>query len=148
MVPSNDEYLSNSLTYVYKPQIGQRTKYTANTGTIVTNTANSNLDGTGTLYTVMQSGTANGTLIKTITLKAQGTTTRGMIRLYVEDGSGNIDIIAEVEVPAVSQASGQQTWAISMEVDYMLKYQYYLKASTQNTLKVTVVAEGLDITFP
>ncbi len=67
---TNGRYLSNSLTYVYRPEIGQRTKYTANTGTTIMSTANSNLDGTGTLYTDLTAGSsAYGTLIKTIRVK-------------------------------------------------------------------------------
>lgn len=147
MITSNEEYLSNSLEYVYKPEVGQRIKYTANTGTVVATAANANLDGTGTLYTVLQSNLANGTLIKTITLKAQVSTTRGMVRLYTDDGT-NLNIIAEVEVPACSATAIKTSFAICIEVDFMLKYLSYLKASIQNAEALTITAEGLDISFP
>jgi hypothetical protein len=148
MVRTNEEYLSNSLTYVYQPEIGQRTKYTTQTGQGVVSTANANLDGTGTLATVVQAASTNGALIKTITLKARVTTTRGMVRLYIEDGAANKDIIAEIEIPACNQVTTQESFAISMNVDYMLKYQYYLKASTENAQRVVVTAETLDLSFP
>ena len=149
MVFNNNQYLSNSLEYVYQPEIGQRTKYTANTGVVVMTAANTKLDGgLGTYYTVLQSGSANGTLIKTITVKTRVSVVRSMVRLFVEDKSGNKDLIAEIEIPAVGQGSVQQTFAVSMEVDYMLKYEYYLKATTDVANATVVIAEGLDITFP
>ena len=58
------------------------TQYTANTGKVLISTANSNLDGTGTLGTVLTAA-SNGTLIKAITVKAQVNTTEGMVRLFL-----------------------------------------------------------------
>jgi hypothetical protein len=51
------------------------TQYTANTGMVKISTANSNLDGSGTLGTVL-TGASNGTLIKTVTVKATSNTVR------------------------------------------------------------------------
>lgn len=79
------------------------TQYTANTGCVTISTANSNLDGTGTLGTVL-TGASNGTLIKSIIVKAQTNTTQGMIRLFV-NGGGATELIAEIEVPAVTKSS-------------------------------------------
>ena len=144
-------YFSNSLTYVYKSEIGQRTKYAALTGTTVMSTANSNLTGSGTLYTVLTAGATNGTRIKTITIKGATTLTRGMVRLYIVDTAGNpnTDIVAEIEIPAVSQNGIQGSFAISLEVDFFLEYNYTLKASIENGSEDTVViAEGVDMSYP
>ncbi|MEK6616874.1 MAG: hypothetical protein AABZ32_12350 [Bacteroidota bacterium] len=64
------------------------TQYTANTGMAVISTANGETDGSGTLGTVLTSPAsgASGTLVKTVTIKAQGNTTHGMVRLFVYDG--------------------------------------------------------------
>ena len=152
MVRSNEQYLSNSLTYVYKPEIGQRIKYTANTGTTTLITANSNLDGTGTLYTALTAGNSstNGTLIKTITIKGTKTTTRGMVRLYLKNsGLGSTSIITEIEIPAVVQVGIQETYEIGYEVDFMITKQWLLQASIQNGSEdMVIITQGLDITFP
>ena len=63
--------------------MAEETQYVANTGMQTISTANSNLDGTGTLSSAILTGSANGTLIKTVTVKAQVTTTQGMVRLYI-----------------------------------------------------------------
>ena len=47
MVRTNEEYLNNSLTYVYQSEISERVYYTANTAIVSSSAANSNLDGTG-----------------------------------------------------------------------------------------------------
>ncbi|MFZ1331203.1 MAG: hypothetical protein WAR83_03395, partial [Flavobacteriales bacterium] len=47
-------------------------------------TANSNLDGTGTLGTIV-TGTLNGTRINSLSIKAIGNTDNGMIRLFIKD---------------------------------------------------------------
>lgn len=147
MVRSNEEYLSNSLEYVYKSEIGQRIKYTANTGVAIMTTANANLDGTGTISRVLTSAGANGTIVKTITLKGVVSVTRGMVRLYINPTSTPW-LISEIEIPAVAQDAIQKTFALSLEVDFLLENGWSLEASTQNAESMTVTAEGLDISFP
>ncbi|NBX74718.1 MAG: hypothetical protein EBQ89_10555, partial [Alphaproteobacteria bacterium] len=49
-------------------------------------TANTNRDGTGTLGTVVTAG-ASGSRIEEIVIEATGTTTAGMIRLFLNDGT-------------------------------------------------------------
>ena len=143
----NKEYVSNSLEYVYKPMIGQRTKWTAQTASAEMSTANSNLNGSGTLYTLLTGGT-RGTYIKTITVKAIKLVTRGMVRIYVDSGLPT-DIISEIEIPPRSVDPSQETFAISIEVDFMLEQDWILKASIENGSENTMIfAEGLDISYP
>ena len=73
-------------------------------------TANANRDGTGTLGTVATGG-SNGTLIQLVRYQAAVTTTAGMIRLFIDDGS-NTRLLHEMPVSAVT-ASG--TVAAAME---------------------------------
>lgn len=148
MVRTNEQYLSNSLQYVYQSEIGERVNYTDNTGTTIISTANSNLDGTGTLATVI-TGASNGTLIRSITIKAIVTTTKGMVRLYIEDsGASFTDLVMEVEIPAVVKSQLDQAFSVCMAVDFMLPSTYKLRASTQNAESFIVTAEGSDMTFP
>ena len=118
------------------------TQYTANTGIVAISTANSNLDGTGTIGTVL-TGASNGTLVKSVTIKAQGDTTAGMVRLFVT-GGGNTRLIAEIEIPAVTKSSVDATFEQYLEINYALKSGYVLKASTEKAETFNIIAEGLD----
>ncbi|MCK6639589.1 MAG: hypothetical protein L6Q81_05840 [Bacteroidia bacterium] len=118
------------------------TQYTANTGCVTISTANSNLDGTGTLGTVLTAA-SNGTLVKSIIVKAQTNTTQGMIRLFVT-GGGATELISEIEVPAITKSSVDPSFEIYLEINYALKSGYVLKAATQNAETFNVIAEGLD----
>lgn len=118
------------------------TQYTANTGIVTISTANSNLDGTGTLGTVLTAA-SNGTLVKRIWIKAQTSTTSGMIRFFVT-GSGATYLIAEVEVPAVTKSSTDPSFEMVLPINYALDSGYVLKAATANAETFNIIAEGLD----
>lgn len=122
------------------------TQYTANTGCVTISTANSNLDGSGTLGDVLTASSAagmKGCIIKSVTIKAQVSTTQGMIRLFAS-GGGSTELIAEIEVPAVTKSATDPSFELHMETNYALKAGYILKASTQNGEAFNVIAEGLD----
>lgn len=123
--------------------INERAKYTANTGMVLISTANSNLDGTGTLGTVL-TGASNGTLIKTIIINALTNTTQGMIRLFVYDGSSVTNLIDEIEIPPSVVSGTYPAYSISYDVNYNLKAGFLLKAATQNAESFVVIAEALD----
>lgn len=122
------------------------TQFTANTGMVTISTANSNLDGTGTLGTVLTAA-SNGTLVKSITIKAVGSTTAlGMVRLFIYDGS-NTRLFAEVDIPIVTQSASDECFERYMELDLDLKAGYLIKASTQIGDTFNIIAEGLDWTY-
>ncbi|HEU4717639.1 MAG TPA: hypothetical protein VFU15_07390, partial [Bacteroidia bacterium] len=75
--------------------LGESAKFTANTGIAKVSTANSGLDGGGTLKKVLTAA-GNGTYIATVTLKAPGNTgTSGtIIRLFIDDGV-NVRLLSE-----------------------------------------------------
>jgi hypothetical protein len=141
-----EQYISNSLTRVFAPTKGQRVKYTANTGLAAISTANSNLDGTGTLTTLI-TGAGNGTLIKTITIKGTQNLTRGMVRLFISDGTFN-KLLSEIDIPEKTQDSTDETFNITLLTNFMLKSGYIIKVSTQNAESSVVIADGLDTSFP
>lgn len=124
--------------------MAEETQYTAKTGMVTMSLANTNLDGTGSnIYTVISGGT-NGTLIKTLTIKSQGTTSQGMIRLFI-----NTQLIAEIEVPPIpipSPGSGTMvaTFETHLDLDLNLASGDDLKATTQNANTFNVIAFGLD----
>jgi len=130
--------------------IGERAKYTANTGQVSISTANTNLDGTGTLGTVItapKTAFSKGTLIKTITIKSQVNTTDGMVRLFVYDGT-NTRLLLEVPVKAVTKSASADSFHKVINLNYYLEENCSIKASTEKAETFSIIAEGLDITYP
>ena len=119
------------------------TQYTANTGMVSINTANSNLDGTGTLGTVLTAA-ANGTKVKSVTIKAKGSTTaQGMVRLFVV-GAATAELIAEIKIPIITQSAADKCFEKYLPLDLDLQSGDVLKASTQIGDTFNIFAEGLD----
>lgn len=134
----------------FTSNINERAKYTANTGTALVSVANPNLDGTGTIETVL-TATGNGTLVKNIIVKAIESTTRGMIRIFISGsfgGSSFTVLIDEIEVPAVIKSSIANAFEKVYDVDYYLPSGALLMASTEQDENFIVTAEGLDISYP
>lgn len=116
------------------------TQYTANTGMVTISTANSNLDGTGTLGTLI-TGASNGTLVKSVTFKATGNTTQGMLRLFIYDGT-NTRLVDEITVPTVTKSGQDHSFETTIQCNYRLKSGYLLKVSTQNAESFNVIANA------
>jgi hypothetical protein len=95
-------------------------------------TANTNRDGTGTLGTIY-TGTTNGTVIVSVNIHSPVTTTAGMIRFYIADGTHTY-LFDEVPVTAItvsaSVAGFQATW--QPQIPLVLPNTWILKASTHN----------------
>jgi uncharacterized protein len=124
--------------------MAEETQYTANTGTTNIAIANSNLDGTGVMNTLVI-GAANGTLVKTLCVKATGNTTEGMIRLFVDDGTRTINrLIREIWIPPITVSSINPSFELSVDLDFTLKAGYIMQVSTEKAESFNVIAEGLN----
>lgn len=154
-----NQYISNSLTEVFTPSIGQRVKYTANTVGVGITAGNTSLSG-GTLGTdifVLIKGASNGTFVRTINVKATTTTVRGMVRIFIADSDTSPtykDLVAEIDVPEVTIAGSSapgygmdSTFATTLQTDFMLQSGLVLLVSATDAGFI-VIAEGLDTTFP
>jgi len=127
--------------------INERAKYTANTGSVLISTANTNINGTGTIGMVI-TGAANGTLVKSITIQAIGNTTKGMVRLFVYNPYVMLYyLIDEIDIPAVIQSGTQEAFSITYELDYDLQAALGIAASTHNADSFIVTAQGLDYAY-
>ena len=111
--------------------------------------ANTNRDGTGTIVTVFSAG-ANGSRIDAIDLKAVGTTTAGMIRLFIHDGA-NARLLTEVPVIAITPSGTLPSWEAQLNTNTMtqvlplvLPTGYSLRAATNNAETFNVIALGGD----
>ena len=94
--------------------------------------ANTNRDGTGTLATVYTAGAA-GARIDSLLVQATATTTAGMIRLFISDGSA-ARLIMELPVVALTPSATIPAWSatVNFPKGLVLQANWLLKASTHN----------------
>lgn len=103
--------------------------------------ANTNRDGTGTIVDVI-TGAAVGTRIERITVVATGTTTAGVVRLYLFDGT-NTRLLREVLVTAITASVTVSPFlSILTNQSLSLPSGSKLRASTNNAEAFNVIAEG------
>jgi len=118
--------------------------YVASTTAVAISTANPNLDGSGTITSII-TGAAEGTFIKTIIIKAQTDTSRGMIRFYLKKPGGTSTLLTEVYVPAIVKSSRDLSFQQVIPVGYTLASEETLLVSTENADRFNVVVEAFDI---
>jgi hypothetical protein len=106
--------------------------------------ANTNRDGTGTLVDIL-TGVAAGTRVDRVVVDATVTTTAGMVRLYIHDGT-NTRLYAEIPIAAVTVSASVAGFRASIETpDLNLpSTSHVLKASTHNAEAMNVFAHGGD----
>ncbi len=107
-------------------------------------TANTGRDGTGTVGTVYTPGT-NGGRIEMVRVVAAGTTTAGVVRLFIYDGSTYF-LIKEIMVLAVTPSTSVEVanyeWVPTVPI--LLPTGYSLRASTNNSEVFKVHVEASD----
>ncbi len=127
--------------------LSELAKYTANTGMGIVTTANTGLDGTGALVTILTAA-ANGTFIKTVTVKTQSVgINQGMLRLFIYDGV-NTRLLMEIDTPIAGRSGTWASFSRIINLNYFLKAGDVLQASTQETKTFNVIAEGYDVSYP
>jgi hypothetical protein len=112
----------------------------------VLSAANANRDGTGTIVTIA-TGPASGMRIDDITIQATGTTTAGMIRLYLSFDSGTTnDCVLEIPVQPITPSATAAAWQARLtNLAYILpNATAMLRASTHNAenFRVVVTRKG------
>jgi hypothetical protein len=92
--------------------------------------ANTNRDGTGTIATIFSAG-AQGSLIELVRVVATGTTTAGVVRLYIYDGA-NASLYEEILVTAITPSTSTSVFEAEFVPTKPLVLQtgYSLRAST------------------
>jgi hypothetical protein len=106
-------------------------------------TANTARDGTGTLATVFTAG-ASGSRIDDILIIATGTTTAGVVRLFLHDGT-NARLWKEVLVSAITPSTTLSPFSSALNSQALvLASGWSLRASTNNaeTFNVLVTRAG------
>lgn len=110
-------------------------------------TANTNRDGTGTIGTVYTAG-ANGSKIDRVQVCAAGTTTAGVIRIFIYDGSTYF-LHSEHLVPAITPSATVAAYMLTIDYSQAgnglyLPSGYSLRASTHNAETFKLCAFGGD----
>lgn len=116
---------------------------TARTAIAQATSANTTRDGTGTIATVFTAG-ASGSRIDDVTITAVGTTTAGMVRLFLHDGT-NARLLREVAVSAITPSGTVAAFTASLtNLALVLQSGWSLRASTNNaeTFNVAVTRAG------
>jgi hypothetical protein len=106
-------------------------------------TANTNRNGTGTIVSVFTAG-SSGSRIDDIYIVATGTTTAGVVRLYISDGT-NIRLWQEILVPANTPSTSNQVFSYALlNQALIIASGYSLQASTNNseTFNILVTRAG------
>lgn len=119
---------------------------TPNVGLAQVSAANTNRDGTGTIVTVLTGG-ANGTIIDFVRVVATGTTTAGVIRLFLYDGA-NTRLLEEIIVPAITPSTTLKVFERTLSYlisKLLIPNGWELRASTHNAETFNVVASGANL---
>lgn len=107
-------------------------------------TANTARDGTGTIVDLI-TAPAEGARVDAIEIAAAGTTTAGVVRLFLYDGT-NTRLWKEILVQAVTPGVSQAVWSslVLLPTPLILKNGWKVKASTHNaeTFNLAVVTGG------
>lgn len=104
---------------------------TPRTAVGVISAANTNRDGTGTIVTVFTAG-SNGSRVEDITVVASGTTTAGMVRLFLHDGT-TARLWREIAVSAITPSGTVSTFTSSLtNLGLVLQGGWSIRAATNN----------------
>lgn len=80
-------------------------------------TANANLDGTGTIASVVDGG-QEGVEIRQISVKAEGTTTQGKIRLFLSTDAGvTWELWREIDVPPITPSASINAFQANLDLE-------------------------------
>lgn len=114
-------------------------------GATAISTANTARDGSGTIGTVFSAG-ASGSRVERVVIKATASTTAGIVRIFLHDGS-SARLISEVPVQAITVSANVPSFEteVIFEDGMVLPTGYSLRASTHNAENFNVVALGADL---
>lgn len=150
LAPDRFNIFAEGLRWTYYGSIRpESTKFTANTGMATISTQNSNLDGSGTIDAILTAA-SSGTLLQSIVIKALATTTKGMVRLFIDDTKIKL-LFSEIFVPVIARSGTAHSFSYRIDFsghDFALESGSILRASTEIGESFNIIAEGLDWVYP
>jgi len=107
--------------------------------------ANTNRDGTGTVATLI-TGASTGTRIAEIVVQAKATTTAGMVRVFLYDGSVYY-LFDEVSIAAATVSASVKGTRVSTTYNNLVlpNASWSIRVSTHNAESIDVTALGADL---
>lgn len=111
-------------------------------------TANTNRDGTGTVGTIFTAG-SGGSRVEKISIVPAGTTTAGMVRIFVYNGSAYF-LLKEVPIQAVTPSGTAPVQPVvlvsgqDIELPIILPSTHSIRVSTHNAETFHITIEGGD----
>lgn len=108
-------------------------------------TANANRDGTGTVATLI-TGVAAGTRIAEIVAQARVTTTAGMVRVFLHDGT-TFYLFDEIAISAATVSASVKGTRVSVSYANLIlpSASWSVRVSTHNAESIDVTALGADL---
>jgi hypothetical protein len=108
-------------------------------------TANTNRDGSGTVATLI-TGAATGTRIAEIVVQARVTTTAGMVRAFLYDGT-NYRFLDEYSIAAATASASVKATRVSTLYNNLIlpSASWSIVVSTHNAESMDVTALGADL---
>jgi hypothetical protein len=108
-------------------------------------TANTNRDGSGTVATLI-TGASTGTRIAEIVCKARVTTTAGMVRAFLYDGT-TYRFLDEYSIAAATVSASVQGTRVSTTYTNLIlpSASWSIVVSTHNAESIDVIAFGADL---
>jgi hypothetical protein len=108
-------------------------------------TANTNRDGSGTVATLI-TGAATGTRIAEIVVQARVTTTAGMVRIFLHDGT-TFFFFDEVSIAAATVSASVKGTRQSVIYNNLVlpSASWSVRVSTHNAESIDVTAFGADL---
>lgn len=108
-------------------------------------TANANRDGTGTVATLI-TGASTGTRIAEIVVQARVTTTAGMVRVFLYDGT-TYRFFDEISIAAATVSASVKGTRVSASYSNLVlpSASWSIVVSTHNAESMDVIALGADL---
>lgn len=110
-------------------------------------TANTAMDGTGTVSTLFTAG-ANGSYVSRVRVKAQGTNVATVFRVFINNGSTNATatnnvLYDEVSIPATTASNTTANPVWELQMGFALPAGYVLNATIGTTVAAGVIASTI-----
>lgn len=120
-----------------------------NTGIVQIDTANTNLNGTGSMGSVITATSGGdplygGLSINNVNIKSIDTISQGMVRLFIDNGSTKF-LLTEVLIPQTTQSSVEPALRTSVYLGLYLEAGYSIYASTEVSDTFNISIDGIDI---
>lgn len=108
--------------------------------------ANTNYDGTTGTYVDVITGASTGTRVAEIVIQAAATTTAGMVRLFITDGT-TTRMFDEISVAAATVSASVKATRVSTTYNNLIlpNASWKIRACTHNAVAINVIAMGADL---